>query len=68
MQRLQPLGLRQQFLRRGNDDDHIYGCIGVVVLIGDAIYQLRNKEDVAAEVGCWSRRGHGQRKIVKTHS
>ena len=61
VQSLQSLGLRQQFLRRRNDDDHIGGSVGMMVLIGDAIDKLRLGEGVAAEPRCRCRPGHGER-------
>ena len=64
---LQPERLRQQLLRRGNDDDHIGGRVGMVVLIGDAIEQLGHGKGRRREVGRRSRRGHGQRQIIQPH-
>ena len=44
MESLQTLGLRLQFLGSGYDDDHIHGLIGMMVLIGDVIDILRNRD------------------------
>ena len=44
MESLQTLGLRLQFLGSGYDDDHIHGLVGMMVLIGDVIDILRNRD------------------------
>ena len=67
MQCLQTLGLRQQLLCRGDNDDQIDGSVGMMILVGNAIYILRHGEGVAAELRRWSRCGHGQRQVVGAH-
>ena len=67
VQLLQPLGLSTHFLRRGNDDDHIGSLVGMMILIGDAIDQLRRGKLVGRKTGGRSSCRHGQRQIVESH-
>ena len=40
----EPLGLGKEFLTGGDDDDHVGGRVGMVVLVGDAVHILGHRK------------------------
>ena len=51
MEGLQALGLREQLLRGGDDDDHVDLAVGMVVLIHDVVDILGQGQRCAGDVG-----------------
>ena len=62
---LQPLGLPQELLRRGDDDDHVDRRVGVVVLVGDVVNVLRHGNTGRCQVGPCLRGVVAERQIVE---
>ena len=65
---LDALRLLQHLLRRRDDDHHIDGTVGMVVLIGDVIDVFRHRQVAGMDVGHRHRCVEGQREIVETET